>query len=88
VCGERSGQSDAVETTSENFDGLADDVVDIGGIKFGGWETDELREFVDQSGQRADFTFDEARGFFNEAGKFGIASIGIAGFGALFQIPG
>ena len=88
VRGERSGQSDAVKSARENFDGFANDVVDVGGIKFGGGKPNKLREFVDEGGERAYFTFDEARGFFDEAGKFGIAGSGIAGFRALFEIAG
>ena len=88
LCGEGGVERDAVEAIGENFDGFANDAVDVGGIEFGGREADELGEFVDQSGERADFAFDEAGGFLDEASEFGIARRRIAGFVALFEVTG
>ncbi len=84
VCAE----GDAIEAAGENFDGFPDDVVDVGGIEFSGGEADELREFVDQRGKRADFAFDEAGRFFDQTIKFGIARSCVARFGALFEVAG
>src|ERR1700756_290503 len=84
----RRGERDAIETAGENFDGFADDIVDVRGIEFGGGEANELREFVDEGGQGTDFAFDEARGFFDQASEFGVAGSGIARFGALLEVVG
>ena len=51
---------DAVETAGENFDGFVDHSVGAGGRELGGRETHELRELVDQGGERGDFAFDQA----------------------------
>ena len=58
---EKTGEHDAVETTGKNFEGFADDVVGASGFEFGCGEADELREFVDEGSERADFAFDEVR---------------------------
>ena len=76
----------AVETAGEDFDGFADDVVNVGGIKFGGRETDELGKFVDEGGKCANFAFDEPGRFLDEPSKFGIAGSGVAGLGAFFEV--
>ena len=86
--GESGVQGDAVEAAGENFDGFADDVVDVGGFELGGREADELREFVDEGGEGADFAFDEAGGFGDEASEFGILWSGGVGGVALFEIAG
>src|SRR5260221_9039520 len=87
--GERSSKGDSVEAVGEHFDSFADDVIDVGGFEFGGREADKLREFVDQRGKRADFAFDEAGRFLDQAAEFGIDGRGgVAGFSVFFEIAG
>src|SRR5256885_5275827 len=50
------------------------------------WEADELREFVDECGERADFAFNKVRGLFDKAGQFGIERLGGFGFGAALEM--
>src|SRR5260370_25472807 len=88
LCRQGSAQGDGVEAARENFDSFADDVVDVGGIEFGGGEANELREFIDQGSDCTDFAFDEARAFFDQASEFGVARSGIARCVALFQVAG
>ena len=73
IFGERGFERDAVEAAGENFDGFADDGVDVGGFEFGGREADEFGEFVDESGERADFALDEAGAFLHKTREFRVA---------------
>ena len=67
---------DAVEAAGKNFDGFVDHGVGAGGRELGGGEAHELRELVDQGGERGDFAFDQARALLHEAREFGIARSG------------
>ena len=73
IFGERSLERDAIEAAGEDLDGFVDDGVGVGGRELGGGEAHELRELVDQGGERGDFAFDQAGALLNEAREFGIA---------------
>ena len=86
IRGEGGVESDAIEAAGENFDGLANDGVDVGGLEPGGRKANELGELADKLSEGGDFALDEARAFVDEASEFGVAGSGGLGGIALFEV--
>ncbi len=72
VFGEGGFYDDAIETAGENLQGFVDKSGGVSRLKLGAGKAHELRELIDQIGERGDFAFDQARAFLNQASELGI----------------
>ena len=74
ILGKSCLERDAIEPPGEYFHRLMNDDVGIRGHKFGDREAHELRELVDQSGERGDLPLDQTRALLNQLGQFRVTS--------------
>src|SRR5258706_1699152 len=63
-------EMDAVEAAGEELQCFADSGVGVGWEELGGGEADELGKFVNERGERGDFTHNEAGACLGDAGEF------------------
>src|SRR5262249_54977678 len=85
--GERAREANPVETPSKDLQRFTHNVVGASGFQFGGRETHELREFVNERGESAYFAFNQMRRLFDETSQLGIKRFGGLGFRPALQMP-